>query len=90
MDKDKADKVIDSAMLKIGMNYDYPLIIQILAELWKIGRYNLNSRDKYICTELIRYAFQTAGLKLFKSGFKEIITPKDFLDPNCLLSMCQR
>ena len=85
MTEEKADSIVNLALTKIGAEYDIPLIIQILLKLWRIGTFNLNQVNKYICTEIINYLFSKHGLKLFIKNRRDNITPKDFLGDDCLL-----
>ena len=83
--REKAGLLVARALDKVGAGYDSALIVQLLLRIWHLGRYNLNNPNKYICTEIIQYAYRKVNLKLFRKGDMRTVTPKSFIGKNCLL-----
>jgi len=81
----KANRLVLGAISRTNFYHDDPFILKILDRILRISRYRLNSSSKYICNEIIQYAFDVIKVPLFKKKRINTITPKDLLSEDCLL-----
>lgn len=80
--KEVEDCIVSFAMKRVGTKYDYLQILGLLMSLlFKKGRDGyFNSKNKFICSELIDLAYFKAGVK--RKNLENIgnITPQELLE----------
>jgi hypothetical protein len=73
LEVDAPRHVVDVAMTQIGKPYDWTAILGIVAHRdWR-------EDDSWICSELVAWAFETAGSPLLNAKHLNRITPRDLL-----------
>jgi uncharacterized protein YycO len=82
MTEEMSGKVVKYAFLKIGTEYDYFQILGLFISLvFKEPRLALfNSRNKFICSELVDKAYQFAGVHRKNQKNLGDVTPSELLD----------
>jgi uncharacterized protein YycO len=70
---DAPECVIDAALEQLGKPYDWSAIAGI------VTRRNWQQPDRWFCSELVAWAFESAGRPLLRAQGTHRITPRDLL-----------
>lgn len=70
---DAPESVIDTALQQLGKPYDWSAIAGLIA------RRNWQQPDRWFCSELVAWAFESTGHPLLRSAGHYRITPRDLL-----------
>lgn len=70
---DAPTDVLKLASLQVGKPYDWPGIFGI------VGRHDWQDPSRWFCSELVAWAFQSAGVPLLRGDRSHRITPRDLL-----------
>lgn len=84
--------LVHNAMVKQGLGYDYLLFFAMITRIFPFFKKDLTSKydspNRWICSEIVDYAYQTVGVDLVPERKDDNVTPEEIYNSKLLYTVC--